>query len=155
MTFVIYLLWYYVVDQFGQSSLTTHLEWSFPAQIMAAVSLCLFISMGQHLQHFAYSFTSLCRHPPYFLFNCMPFPRPSLKETSLKLICSFYAWRVWKCEINRICAPSGPTKGVYAVTKSIVITTLIVSVSGYNLYNKLGSIRTGSLCHHRPWAGTL
>jgi hypothetical protein len=38
--FIIYLLWYYVIDQFGLYAMTTNLVWQFPAQIIAAVSLC-------------------------------------------------------------------------------------------------------------------
>jgi hypothetical protein len=36
--FIIYFLWYYVVDQFGQSTMTSHLAWSFAVQVMLAVS---------------------------------------------------------------------------------------------------------------------
>jgi hypothetical protein len=76
MAFVIYLLWYYVVDQFGQSSLTTHLEWSFPAQIMAAVSLCLFNSMDHHHRHFAYFFRRFADIRHIFCSTVCDFPGP-------------------------------------------------------------------------------
>jgi hypothetical protein len=37
--FIIYFLWYYVIDQFGQPQMTTHLSWAFPVQILVAVSV--------------------------------------------------------------------------------------------------------------------